>query len=560
MIAVLYVDEEAGMRDVAQLYLQRSGDMIVDTVPSGIHALESVTNRRYDVIVSDYHMPGLNGIELLKRLRGTGDKTPFILFTGRGREEVVIEALNNGASFYLQKGGNPKAQFAELQHMIEQAVERRRIEASLRLTQYSVDCASDEVFWFDPAGKFIYVNDAACYSLGYSRDELLKMSVHDIDPNYPQSLWADRICQLREKGSVTIESRHKKKDGTTFPVEITCNYFTLNGTEYIFAFSRDITTRKQAEEALQESERFFRTVIDNMLDATVILDWDGKVLFANRAAAHLVGLTSRETNADLNVVDFVFPEFRESLKYDLDLVRRDQGGFLAEYRIRSADGRDKWVECIGARIRFRGSYADLVSIRDITERKTAEEALRLSEEKFRAVFHNANDAITLNEIAPDGRPGRFVEVNDLACARLGYTREEFLSLTPDDLGIMDVIGSRPDLLETLREGKPVTFEMTLISRGGVQVPAEISSHIFMLGKRPMIISIGRDVTERKMTEQIEKKAFEQIEKNISQLAILGDHVRNPLAVIVALADMDPSENAKKIVKQAKIIDDLITQA
>ena len=79
---------------------------------------------RYDAIISDYQMPGTNGIDFLKSLRSKGNKMPFILFTGRGREEVVIEALNSGADFYLQKGGNPDAQFIELEHKVREAVGR----------------------------------------------------------------------------------------------------------------------------------------------------------------------------------------------------------------------------------------------------------------------------------------------------------------------------------------------------------------------------------------------------------------------------------------------------
>lgn len=296
-----------------------------------------------------------------------------------------------------------------------------------------------------------------------------------------------------------------------------------------------------------------------MVDATLIIDWSGTVLFANRAAIRLVGLTSSEESVGRSVMEFLAPESRGAVARDLALVSQGRGGFLAEYRILTADGRIRWVESLGTRIRFRGSTADLVSLRDITERKVAEEALRTSEEKFRAVFHNANDAIVLNELTPDGMPGRFIEVNDLACTRLGYSREEFLEMTPADIGLREFIDRHPELLQDLRSGKAITFEITLVSRGGVQIPTEISSHVFSLANRPVILSIARDITEQKLNEHVEKKAFEQIEKNISQLAILGDHIRNPLAVIVALADMDETEHGKQIVEQCAIIDDLITR-
>lgn len=95
-------------------------------------ARERLRSRRYDVIVSDYQMPGTNGIPFLKELRNQGDSIPFIIFTGKGREEIVIEAINSGADFYLQKGGDPNAQFAELRHKVRQAAQRWTAERSVR--------------------------------------------------------------------------------------------------------------------------------------------------------------------------------------------------------------------------------------------------------------------------------------------------------------------------------------------------------------------------------------------------------------------------------------------
>jgi len=83
-------------------------------------------SKDYDAIVSDYQMPEMDGIEFLKKVRSSGNPIPFIIFTGRGREEVAIQALSIGADYYLQKGGDPKSQFAELAHQIEQAIQKRR--------------------------------------------------------------------------------------------------------------------------------------------------------------------------------------------------------------------------------------------------------------------------------------------------------------------------------------------------------------------------------------------------------------------------------------------------
>lgn len=132
MIEILYVDDEVNLLDIGKLFLERSDDIHVETALSVSAAQKNMERHRYDAIVSDYQMPEMNGIDFLKTLRSKNNKIPFILFTGRGREEVVIEALNSGADFYLQKGGNPDAQFLELEHKVREAVRRNRAEESLR--------------------------------------------------------------------------------------------------------------------------------------------------------------------------------------------------------------------------------------------------------------------------------------------------------------------------------------------------------------------------------------------------------------------------------------------
>jgi len=113
MITILYVDDEPPLLEIAKEFLESDGDVEVETSSSAMDALVRIEIRHFDAIISDYQMPEVDGIKFLKTLRMQGRTTPFILFTGKGREDVAIEALNNGADFYLQKGGNPKAQFTE---------------------------------------------------------------------------------------------------------------------------------------------------------------------------------------------------------------------------------------------------------------------------------------------------------------------------------------------------------------------------------------------------------------------------------------------------------------
>ncbi|MEN6396604.1 MAG: response regulator [Methanoregula sp.] len=125
MISALYVDDDPTLLDIGKIFLERADGIHVDTVSSAHEAMTKIRSTRYDVVISDYQMPVMDGILFLKLLRSEYPVLPFIIFTGKGREDVVIEALNGGADNYIQKGGDPKAQFAELVHTIRRAVERK---------------------------------------------------------------------------------------------------------------------------------------------------------------------------------------------------------------------------------------------------------------------------------------------------------------------------------------------------------------------------------------------------------------------------------------------------
>jgi signal transduction histidine kinase len=135
-IRVLYVDDEPSLLDIGKMFLEMDGIFAVDTLASVSEALTRLKTERYDAILSDYQMPEMDGITFLKQIRASENKTPFIIFTGRGREDVVIEALNNGAAFYIQKGGEIKSQFAELSNKIRYAVSKKHSEEALGESEF----------------------------------------------------------------------------------------------------------------------------------------------------------------------------------------------------------------------------------------------------------------------------------------------------------------------------------------------------------------------------------------------------------------------------------------
>ncbi len=159
---IIYIDDEPDLLEITKSFLGIDGEIEVDTEEDPVRALARISHDTYDAIVSDYQMPGMNGIELLIKLRKQGDRTPFILFTGRGREEVVIEALNNGADLYLQKGGDPEAQFMELKNAIIQLAQRKKAEDRVidgeKKYRELVEGANGIILKLDPIGNIAFLN------------------------------------------------------------------------------------------------------------------------------------------------------------------------------------------------------------------------------------------------------------------------------------------------------------------------------------------------------------------------------------------------------------------
>ncbi|MFH1594581.1 MAG: PAS domain S-box protein [Candidatus Omnitrophota bacterium] len=150
-----------------------------------------------------------------------------------------------------------------MQVILRDITERKSAEGELRLSKYLVDKAAESIFLIDRNGRFKYVNENACNALGYTPDELLSMTVHDIDTEFPKKVWPGHWKELKRKKSFTIESTYRTKEGESFPVEISLNYLELQGNEFNCASARNIYERKKAQERLFTSEKRFRALFEN---------------------------------------------------------------------------------------------------------------------------------------------------------------------------------------------------------------------------------------------------------------------------------------------------------
>jgi len=259
LISILYVDDEEMFLEIAKEYLERSGDLVIDTANSVYRAMEKLERSSYDAIISDYQMPGLTGIDLLKYIRQKDAQIPFLLFTGRGREEVVIEALNNGADFYLQKDSHFRSQFAQLEHEIREAIRRRhaerertRMESALRIKDAAIRSAFSPIAISDRTGRLLYVNPVCLVTWGYSdEEEVIGKPVTEFVNDPAIALTA--IRELHGAGRWQGEVVARKRDGSTFDAKVSASMIMDEAGEPagMVASFTDLTEQKRAWSQLE---------------------------------------------------------------------------------------------------------------------------------------------------------------------------------------------------------------------------------------------------------------------------------------------------------------------
>ncbi len=171
---------------------------------------------------------------------------------------LLLLSVATGLAFRAQVKAKTLELSIKNEELELEVAERKRVEETLRLTKFSIDHAGDSVFWLGQDAQVIYVNDAACASLGYSSEELTSMTVHDIDPNFPEEIWPRHWQGLKKRVFSTAESQHRRKDGSVFPVELTINHLEFEGKEYHCTFARDITERKKVEEEREKMQAQLR--------------------------------------------------------------------------------------------------------------------------------------------------------------------------------------------------------------------------------------------------------------------------------------------------------------
>jgi PAS domain S-box-containing protein len=382
-------------------------------------------------------------------------------------------------------------------------IERRRSAQSYRAI---FDSAESAIFVLDfDNGAIVDANPKACAVYGYSAEELRRLTAEDLSSGQAPFTAAEarrHIGRARAGEVVRGEWHRRKKDGSLHWDEYTLKRVELAGKPHILAASREITERKAAEEALRASEEQYRAIFNASADSLVLRDADFRIVDVNATYEAAVGVKREQVMGRREVI----VGFLGKTEDYLELHRRVLAG--ARERLEAAgrrpDGSTVYVELLMVPMQYRGAPHVLYIGRDITERKTAEVALRTSVEQYRAIFDATSDGLNLRDAE-----FRIVDANPAFARMTGYSREEILGTElVTTLSLRDAQFAR-ELHRRALSGEAVRVEGKAMRKDGSLLDCEVHGVPMSYGGKPHVLYIGRDITARKGAEEALRGSEEQ---------------------------------------------------
>jgi PAS domain S-box-containing protein len=524
MYKVLYVDDEPVLLEIVKIFLEKTKEFSIDVTTSVNDILKSEKLKSYDAIISDYQMPDMDGISFLKYVHTELGDIPFIIFTGKGKEEVVIAALNNGADFYITKGSDPRFQFDELASNIKKAVKRRQLREGYKKSAQKlsdlVNFLPDATFAIDLEGKVIAWNKAMeemtgvknstilgegdhIYALpfyGRKQDLLIDLVLHDskeIGEKYPQVIRQDNKLISEKEFPMLYGGKGAYLWFIASPL-----YDATGNITGAIQVIRDITENKRVEQSLRESEEQYRSLFESSRDAICLLE-NTRFKKCNNQAVVLFGCKKMKEIVGRSLIDFspvmqpdrISSEQKGQEKISAALGESTQ---VFEWLFTRLDGNPVFSEVTLNRVTIGGKTFLQAIVRDISERKRAEDALKKSERTYRTVVEDQTELIS--RFRPDGTQ---IFVNEAYCQYFKKSREDLIGKrffpripAEDHRQVREHFAS-------LKKENPSAIDTHRVIMPDGSIRWQRWSDRAIFDKKGAIVeyqSVGQDITEQKRAE------------------------------------------------------------
>ena len=533
-------DSEDDARHIVSELVKGGSKPVYDRIESATALRKALEEKPWDIILCDYSLPGLDAPAAMNLLKKAKADIPLIIVSGPIGEEKAVECMRLGARDYIRKG-----KYSRLCPVIARELEESKIRkaqkgkeslgtAGLEQLHHNEEryrkitkCIPDLIWIIDLSGRFVYANEAVERTHGWTVDEFLKLSLHDlVSPQQiakDTEMIAEQLVKANEPGfdrnkaTLSFESEELRKDGSTFWAEVTATFLWSedgkpNG---IIGITRDVTERKKAREALLESEKKYKLLTEKMTDIVWITDMNLRTVYVTPSVEKILGFTQEE-RMNQTVDQQLTPESLtfglEAMAKELDLEKKGQADsqinatLILEYYHK--DGSTRWMETVMGGLRdeqgvltgIHGVSRDVTKRRQVEmERKAALEDLRKSEELQIKLLNAIPDVVVRTDLN-----GNIHFMNDKTLQIGGYSHEEMLGqnllkfVAPEDYKVA------VKNLQLMREGQLGAREYNLVGKDGREILFEINGDILRHddGTPFAIVHVCRDITERKRTEII----------------------------------------------------------
>ena len=503
-IRILYVDDYPLDRELVRDALEKEhGGFQVIEAASRADFEVRLAEGSYDVVLSDFNILGFEGLQVIAAVHANHPHIPVVIVTGTGSEEIAVEALKRGAADYVIKSPQHIRRLPETIHAVLEKrrleEERQRVEQERdRLFNFSIDLLC--IASFD--GYFKQLNPAWEKTLRWTNAELMaKPYLEFVHPDDREATTYAAGRLANGKLVISFENRYLCQDGAY--KWISWNAYPLVEEGLIFAVARDVTGQKQREQEYQE-------LINGMNDTAFVIDFNARFVEVNDTAVKTLGYSKEELLA-LGPADIDPHLSRDEIITLAKRMKSDkQQVFETQHWTKYGDIIP--VEVSSSLVTYHGEQVILSIVRDITERKRAEDTLRESEEKFRLAFDTSPDSIAITRLAD----GMLVSVNKGFKQISGYTQEEIIGKTSSEINSWKDPEDRRKFVEELQSrGEVRNYEAPLLTRSG-EIYGLMSASIIDLNGEPHVLGIIRDITERKQAEQELRKYQNHLEELVKE--------------------------------------------
>jgi len=541
---ILYVDDDEAIREQTKLFLEKENDnFVVDTVSSVKCAIDKIEEEKFEVIISDYDMSPKDGLDFLEEIRNSGKDLPFIMFTGKGREEVAMKALNLGADRYIQREGELDTVYEFLSQAIVQEFKHYNEKRERRLQetyfQNLFESSLEGIVLLDTKDRIIKANEGFEKIFQYDSEEIKGEKINDLIVPEGKINEANSVSKDVLSGNSTmLDTQRKKKDGKMIDVSILGYPIEFEKEQVgVFGIYRDISDRKERErkiknlyrvlsemERCDSSDEVFEFVLNSakeILDfqsSSIMMAEDGHLITKKTIAKNLEegdkipidegirGLTYKNKESylieDLNEWGEAEPtdlDFRSAISVPLGEKGVFQAlsyekGYFNEFDLEMAEGLMFHTEQI---------------LKEIKSKKE----IQKSEEKYRTIFECAGDAIFII------KNYKFVDFNEKTEEIFDVDRENMLNKSPWEFspesqpdGKKSEVKSK-EMIDDAFEGEPQFFEWVHKRTDGTEFYTEVSLNKYHLDEDEYVMAVVRDITERKKT----KEELEERNKKIKKL-------------------------------------------